>query len=59
MSLDLPVVLPMVYQWKSEVKFGSITTGKTMDISGKTLVIPGISIVIAVENSGNTTKFYH
>ena len=55
----LPVVLPVVYQWKSVVKFGGITTGKTVDFSGKTLVIPVISIVITVENSGNTTKFYH
>ena len=34
------------------VKFGGITTGKTV-------VIPLISIVISVDKSGNTTKFYH
>ena len=55
MSLDLPVV----YQWKSVVKFGGITTGKTVDFSDKPLVIPVISIVISVDHSGNTTKFYH
>ena len=41
------------------VKFGVNTTGKTVDFSGKTLEIPVISIVITVENSGNTTEFYH
>ena len=55
----IPVVLPVVYQWKSAVKFGGITTGKTVDSSGKTMVIPLISTVISVDNSGNTTKFYH
>ena len=38
------------------VKFGGITTGKTVDSSGKTVVIPLISIIISVDNSGNTTK---
>ena len=48
MSLELPVVFPVVYQWKSAVKFGGITTDKTVDFSGKTvvLVIPMISIYI-------------
>ena len=55
MSLELPVV----YQWKSAVKFGGITTGKTMDCSGKTVVVLLISTVISVDNSGNTTKFCH
>ena len=38
------------------VKFGGITTGKTVDSSGKTVVIPLISIIISVDNSGHTTK---
>ena len=25
------VVLPVIYQWKSAVKFGGMTTGKTVD----------------------------
>ena len=33
------------------VKFGGITTGETVDSSGKTVVIPLISIVISVDNS--------
>ena len=41
------------------VKFGCITTGKTVDSSGKTVVIPLISTVISFDNSGNTTEFYH
>ena len=41
------------------VKFGGITTGKTVDFSGKPAVIPMFSIVISVDNSGNITKFYH
>ena len=52
------MVLPVVYQWKSAVKFGGITTGKTVDSSGKTVVIPLISSVISVDNSGNTTGFH-
>ena len=44
------------YQWQN---FCGITTGKTVDSSGKTVVIPLISIVISVDNSGNNTKFYH
>ena len=28
--------IPMEYQWKSAVKFGGITTGKTVDSSGNT-----------------------
>ena len=31
----ISVVLSVVYQWKSVVKFGGITTGKTMDSRGK------------------------
>ena len=54
MSLELPVV----YQWKSGVKFGCITNGETVDFSGRTVVISMISSVISVENSGNNTKFY-
>ena len=55
---DKAVVLPVIYQWKSAVKFGGITTGKTVDSSGKTVVIPLISFV---DNSGDTctTKFNH
>ena len=58
---DKAVILPVIYQWKSAVKFGGITTGKTVDSSGKTVVIPLISSVISVDNSGDTctTKFYH
>ena len=41
------------------VKFGGFSTGKTVGSTGKTVVIPLISIFILVENSGNTTKFYH
>ena len=41
------------------VKFGGVTTCKTVDSSGKLMVIPLISTVISVDNSGNTTKFYH
>ena len=51
----IPAVLPVVYKWKTVVKFG----GKTVDSSGKTVVIPLISIVISVDNSGYNTKFYH
>ena len=40
MSLELPMVLPVVYQWKSAVKFGGITTGKTVDFCGKSVVFP-------------------
>ena len=53
------VVLPVINQWKSAVNFGGITTGKTLNSSGKTVVIQLISSVISVDNSGNTTKFYH
>ena len=49
----------MVYQWNSAMKFGGITTGKTVDFSGKTVVIPMISIVISVDNCGIITTFYH
>ena len=58
---DKAVVLPVIYQWRSAVEFDGITTGKTVDSSGKTLVIPLISSVISVDNSGDTctTKFYH
>ena len=58
---DKAVVLPVIYQWKSAVKFGGITTSKTVDSSGKTVVIPLISSVMSVAYSGNTctTKFYH
>ena len=41
------------------VKFGGFTTGKTVDSSGKTVVIPLISIVISADNSGKNTKFNH
>ena len=40
------------------VKFGGITTGKTVDSSGKTAVLPLNSSVISVDNSGNTTGFH-
>ena len=58
---DKAVVLPVIYQWKSAVKFDGITTGKTVDSSGKTVVIPLISAAISVDNSSDTctTKFYH
>ena len=49
----------MVYQWKPVVKFGGITTGKTVDFSGKTVVIPLISFVISMDNSVNTINFYN
>ena len=48
------MVLPEIYKWKSAVKFGGITTGKTVDPSGQTVVIPLISSVISVDKSGNT-----
>ena len=48
--------------WKSAVKFEGtctcITTGKIVNFSGKTVVILMIFIVISVDSSGNTTKFY-
>ena len=44
------VVLPVIYKWKSAVKIGGIRTGKTMNSSGKTVVIPLISSVISVDN---------
>ena len=44
------VVLPEIYQWKSTVKFGGITTIKTVNCSGKTVVIPLNSSVISVDN---------
>ena len=40
---------------KAVVKVGGITTGKTVDSSGKTLVIPLNPYVISVDNSDNTT----
>ena len=63
MALELPEVKQWHYLqfiWGiSAVKFGGFTTGKTVDSSGKAVVIPLISSVISVNNSGNTTKFYH
>ena len=55
MSLELPVV----YHLKSAEKFGDHLPLKAVDFSDKTVVIPMISIVISVDNSGNTTKFYY
>ena len=34
----------MVYQWKSAKKLVVLTTGKTLEFTGKTVVIPMISI---------------
>ena len=39
------MVLTVVYQWTAAVKCDGITTGKAVDYSGKTVVIPMIFIV--------------
>ena len=40
----------VVFLWKSAVKYGGITTGKTVDSSGKTVEVLLISSVISVDN---------
>ena len=56
------MVLTVVYQWASEVKLGGITTGKTVDFNGKTVVTPMVPIVLSVDNSSmphNLTVDFH